>query len=258
MKTTLRLSTFIVAVVSVFTFSSCLNDSNDSSSSANYYSTVTITGDDVFGYTFYADFGSKLIPTMASIQETLPGLGKSGAKRAYVAFDLASETENGKELVAGETYQIIVRNDYFRPNYAIPTYETVKSTDATDALHTKNQRINNVDKNIWAANGYVNAQLTISYFSNKDFDLKAYYTEEDIDVANNTFNLNLYYNSNSEQTNSQGTSIISFRLPEEVAHKFQGESINLVLNAITDYEGISLTKVAECKMAVKDFYAPQF
>ena len=41
-------------------------------------------------------------------------------------------------------------------------------------------------------------------------------------------------------------------------HKFQGESINLVLNAITDYEGISLTKVAECKMAVKDFYAPQF
>jgi hypothetical protein len=115
-----------------------------------------------------------------------------------------------------------------------------------------------VDKNIWAANGYVNAQLTISYFSNKDFALKAYYTEEDIDVANNTFNLNLYYNSNSEQTNSQGTSIISFRLPEEVAHKFQGESINLVLNAITDYEGISLTKVAECKMAVKDFYAPQF
>jgi hypothetical protein len=195
---------------------------------------------------------------MASIQETLPGLGKSGAKRAYVAFDLASETENGKELVAGETYQIIVRNDYFRPNYAIPTYETVKSTEATDTLHTKNQRINNVDKNIWAANGYVNAQLTISYFSNKDFALKAYYTEEDIDVANNTFNLNLYYNSNSEQTNSQGTSIISFRLPEEVAHKFQGESINLVLNAITDYEGISLTKVAECKMAVKDFYAPQF
>jgi hypothetical protein len=195
---------------------------------------------------------------MASIQETLPGLGKSGAKRAYVAFDLASETENGKELVAGETYQIIVRNDYFRPNYAIPTYETVKSTEATDTLHTKNQRINNVDKNIWAANGYVNAHLTISYFSNKDFALKAYCTEEDIDVANNTFNLNLYYNSNSEQTNSQGTSIISFRLPEEVAHKFQGESINLVLNAITDYEGISLTKVAECKMAVKDFYAPQF
>ena len=184
---------------------------------------------------------------------------KSGAKRAYVAFDLASETENGKELVAGETYQIIVRNDYFRPNYAIPTYETVKSTDATDALHTKNQRINNVDKNIWAANGYVNAQLTISYFSNKDFDLKAYYTEEDIDVANNTFNLNLYYNSNSEQTNSQGTSDFSFRLPEEVAHKFQGETINLVLNAITEYGSTTLTKVAELKeMAVKDFYAPQF
>ena len=254
---TLKFKTLLVTFVAAITLSSCLSD-NDVTDYPHYSSYVTVGGDGMFGYTFYADFGSKLIPTMASIQETLPGLGKSGAKRAYIAFDLASETENGKELVAGETYQIIVRNDYFRPNYAIPTYETIKSTDATDALHTKNQRINNVDQNIWAANGYVNAQLTISYFSNKDFDLKAYYTEEDIDVTNNTFNLNLYYNSNSEQTNSQGTSIISFRLPEEVAHKFQGESINLVLNAITDYEGISLTKVAECKMAVKDFYAPQF
>jgi len=30
------------------------------------------------------------------------------------------------------------------------------------------------------------------------------------------------------------------------------------LNAITEYEGEEPTKVAECKMAVKDFYAPRY
>jgi hypothetical protein len=266
MKTTLRLSTFIVALVSVFTFSSCLNDDNASSNGAMNYYPVTIYGNNDFGYTFYADFcDSKLIPSMTNIMEVIPYLTtRNDIKRAFIAFDLASETENGKELVAGETYQIIVRNDFFRRNNFIPTYNTVMSTDTTDSLHTSNQRINYVDSNrIWAENGYVNAQLTINYYNDKNFDpfkldLKAYYTEEDIDVANNTFNLNLYYNSNSEQTNSQGTSDFSFRLPEEVAHKFQGETINLVLNAITEYGSTTLTKVAECKMAVKDFYAPQF
>ena len=86
----------------------------------------------------------------------------------------------------------------------------------------------------------------------------AYYEENDIDVTNNTLNLNLYYNSNSTYPNSQGSSIFSFRLPEQVAHSFTTDSINLALNAITEYEGEEPTKVAECKMAVKDFYAPRY
>ena len=257
MKTTSKLSTFLVALVSLFSFSSCFNDNDSSGSSANYYSAVTITGDDMFGYTFYADFGATLIPTSASIQANLPGLGTSGAKRAYIAFDLASETENGKDLLAGQTYNIIVRNDYYRPNYAIPTCNTIMSIEATDSLHTQNQRINNVDRTIWTANGYVNAQLTLSYEQNTKFYANAYYSEEDIDVANNTLNLNLYYNSKAEYTNSQATSIFSFRLPEQVAYNFKTDSINLVLNAITIQDDTQLTKVAECKMAVKDFYEPR-
>lgn len=257
MKTTLKLSTLLVALASVFTFSSCLNDDNNSSY-ANYYSYVTITGDDAFGYTFHADFGSTLRPTTASIMEVLPGLGTSGAKRAYIAFDLMNEAENGQNLEAGKTYDIIVRTDYMA-NYAIPTFNTVMSREATDSLHTANERINNVDKSIWAVNGYVNAQLTISYEQNKNFYLNTYYSEEDIDVANNTLNLNLYYNSNSEYGgNSQGTSLFSFKLPEEVAGNFSNDSINLVLNAITEYEGKELTKVGECKVAKKDFFVPMY
>ena len=108
MKTTLKLSTFLVALASVFTFSSCLNSSDDSSY-PTYSSYVTIAGDDVFGYTFHTDFGATLKPTSSSVTQVLPGLSGSNVKRAYVAFDLVSETENGKELEKGKTYDVVLR-----------------------------------------------------------------------------------------------------------------------------------------------------
>lgn len=254
MKTTLKLSTFLVALATAFTFSSCLNG-DDSNNYATYRSYVTITGDEVFGYKFYADFGSTLRPTTTSVLEVLPGLSKSGVKRAYIAFDLVSETENGKNLEAGKEYDIIVRND-ITANYAIPTYETVMSREVTDSLHTKNERINDVNQSIWAINGYVNAQLTLNYDSNKQFYLNTYYTENDIDITNNTLNLNLYYNSNSEYLSNQGSSVFSFKLPEQIASQFNSDEINLVLRAITEYDDKTLREVGSCKIAKKDFYTP--
>ena len=259
MKTTLKLSTLIVAIASVFTFSSCLNSNNDSTYPA-YASYVTITGDQFLGYTFHSDFGCTLRPTSASVQEVLPGLGNSKVKRAYVAFDLASETENGKNLEVGKIYDIILRQSYYA-NYAIPTYNTIKLTAASDSLITKNKSVQSIDeKNIWASNGYVNALITINYQQNKTFSMNTYYSEEDIDVANNTLNLNLYYNSNSESQNDQGQSVFSFRLPEEVIYNnhFSTDSITLVLNAISGNDNSQLNKVGECKVAMKDFSEPMF
>lgn len=259
MKTTLKFSTLLVALASVFTFSSCLNSNNDSTYPA-YASYVTITGDQFLGYTFHSDFGCTLRPTSASVQEVLPGLGNSKVKRAYVAFDLASETENGKNLEVGKIYDIILRQSYYA-NYAIPTYNTIKLTAASDSLITKNKSVQSIDeKNIWASNGYVNALITINYQQNKTFSMNTYYSEEDIDVANNTLNLNLYYNSNSESQNAQGQSVFSFRLPEEVIYNnhFSTDSITLVLNAISGYDNSQLNKVGECKVAMKDFSEPMF
>ena len=87
-----------------------------------------------------------------------------------------------------------------------------------------------------------------------------YYTEEDIDVANSTINLNLYYNSHSKNPNAQGHSVISFKLPEDVVHthQFPEDSIKLVLNAIKGYEESEFTKVGECMVAVKDFSEPRY
>ena len=258
MKTTLKFSTLLVALASVFTFSSCLNSNNDSTYPA-YASYVTITGDQFLGYTFHSDFGCTLRPTSASVQEVLPGLGNSKVKRAYVAFDLASETENGKNLEVGKIYDIILRQSYYA-NYAIPTYNTIKLTAASDSLITKNKYVQDVNKDIWASNGYVNALITINYQQNKTFSMNTYYSEEDIDVANNTLNLNLYYNSNSESQNAQGQSVFSFRLPEEVIYNnhFSTDSITLVLNAISGFDNSQLNKVGECKVAMKDFSEPMF
>lgn len=258
MKTTLKLSTLIVALASVFTFSSCLN-SGDDTTYPTYSSYVTITGDQFLGYTFHSDFGSILRPTSASIQEVLPGLSSSTVKRAYIAFDLMDETANGQNLESNKTYDIVLRSSY-HANYALPTYQTIRHTASSDSLVTKNQHIQNVNKDIWAVNGYANAFITINYDQNKAFYMNTYYSEEDIDVDKNTLNLNIYYNSHSESPNAQGQSVFSFRLPEEIiyTHQFSTDSINLVLNAITGYDNSQLTKVGECKVALKDFSVPMY
>ena len=254
MKTTLKLSTLLVALASVFTFTSCMN-SSDESGYPTYSSYVTIAGDDVFGYTFHSDFGATLKPTSASVAQVLPGLSGSNVKRAYVAFDLASEAENGKELEKGKTYEIVLRESYYA-NYSIPTFSTVYKTEASDTLVTKNQRVLNVNKDIWAINGYANAQMTISYDQYKTFSMNTYYSEEDIDAANNKLTLNLYYNSNSETYTGQATSIFSFKLPENLAYSFQTDTITLVMKAKTEYDGEFMSEVGSCKVAVKDFFTP--
>ena len=260
MKTTLKLSNLLVAIASVFTLSSCLSSSNNEDTVyANYSSYVTIAGDSNMGYTFYSDFGCILRPTSASIQEVLPGLSNSNAKRAFLAFNLIPESDNGKNLEKGAIYDItLVSSNY--ANYGIPTYNSLElSTVESDSLITKNKYIQKVDQNIWAVNGYVNALMTLNYQQNKPFYISAYYDkEQDIVPETNTFYLNLYYNNNSDDYNAQGQAVISFDLPEEVAGEFSSDSINIVLKAITNYDDNILQEVGKCRMAISDFYTPNF
>lgn len=100
--------------------------------------------------------------------------------------------------------------------------------------------------------------MTISWDQYKNFYMNTYYTEEDVDAANNKLTLNLYYNSNSDTHTGQATSVFSFRLPEEVAFEFQADSITLALKAITGYDHSTLSEVGTCKVAVKDFFAPMY
>lgn len=256
---TFKFSTLLIAIASIFTFSSCLDD-NDGTNLPTYSSYVTIAGDAFFGYTFYSDFGCILKPTQQSVQEVLPGLSKTDVKRAMVAFDLLNEAENGKELKAGEIYDIVLRSSYYS-NYAVPTYQTIDiagNTAAADTLTANNKQIYNVQQYIWAANGYLNAQLTISYDPDKQFYLNTFYDrKKDIDVANNTLYLTLYYNHNSTNPYYQGNSVFSFDLPDEAASQFKADSINVVLRSLTnsDYQ---ITEVGKCRMALDDFFVPSY
>ena len=255
---TFKISTLLVALASVFAFSSCLNDTDDSGS-ATYSTYVTIAGDSFFGYTFYADNGCILIPTLQSVSEVLPGLSGSSVKRAVVSFDLLDESKNGDILESGKTYQIVLKSSYY--NYAIPTYNTLDITDnamAADTLTTNNKQIYDINQNIWAANGYVNAQMTINYDQNKNFYLHTYYDrDKDINVETNTLYLNIYYNHNADYPTSQGSSVFSFDLPDDAAYAFKGDSVDVVLRSLTMLD-FHMTQVGKCRMSVNDFRVPEF
>lgn len=255
---TLKFSTLLIALASVFTFSSCLDSGNDDYGN-RFRSYVTIT-DSGFGYTFHDDVGCTLKPTAASIQAVLPGLATSNVKRAFVAFELVND-ETTTQLLPGKTYDINLVQDYYA-NIPLPTYGTTRrnpnpATAEADTLISKNNgQINYVNENIWAINGYVNAEMTIVYDGKTSPKMKLYYNPNDVDATNNTLTLNVYFNSNEEYSYTQAQSVFSFELPSEVHNAFQKDSINLVLKANLGSHDLigspGLTEVGRCKLATKD------
>ena len=255
---TLKLSTLLATLACALTFSSCLNN-DDNVYGNSYRSYVTITGN-TSDYTFHSDFGCTLKPSTQSVLTVFQSLATSNVKRALVAFQLAGNT-TATELKAGETYNIDLVADPYS-NYSIPTYSTINtaySPAALDTLTSKNNgRITYVNSNIWAINGYANAELNILYDQTKPFYLNTYYKAEDVDVTNNTLYLNLYYNNNTTNPYNQGQGVFSFTLPEELYNTFQTDSINLVLKAKSsnqmgmDVIETELKEVGRCKMARKD------
>lgn len=255
---TLKFPLFLITLVSALTFTSCL-EGEDSNYGNVFRAYVTITGSSSTGYQFHADNGSLLLPTNESVKTVLPGLNGSKAERAYVAFVLLND-DSTYLLEEGKTYTIELVSDYIA-NYSIPTQQTINIANnqaAADTLIANNDYINYIDHTIWAANGYVNTTLNLPYEANKAFYLNTYYdSEKDVDKVNNTLSLNIYYNNNTENPTNKGQSVFSFRLPEEIAHTFSSDSIDLVLKAKIGKENTELKDSVTCRIAVKDLYKPQ-
>lgn len=264
---TLKFSTLLIALASVFTFSSCLDSGNDDYGN-RFRSYVTITGGSGFGYTFHDDVGCTLKPTAASIQAVLPGLATSNVKRAFVAFELVND-ETTTQLLPGKTYDINLVQDYYA-NYALPTYSTIRrnpnpATAEADTLITKNNgQIKKIDNpygpNLWAINGYVNVIMAIAHDGKSNPNMRLYYNPEDVDATSNTLTLNVYHNIKEEYSYTDVQSVFSFDLPEEVYNEFQADSINLVLKANLGSHDLigspGLTEVGRCKLATKDLFQP--
>lgn len=83
----------------------------------------------------------------------------------------------------------------------------------------------------------------------------AYSSDVDVDAANNTLNLTLYYDNNAENAYTQASDVLySFQLPSEVYGTFSSDSIKLVVKA----DGSSSQELKkEVKIAKSSLFPPR-
>ncbi len=105
----------------------------------------------------------------------------------------------------------------------------------------------------------MNVVPTFSYDPYKLVYFTLFYDgEKDLDVANKKLFLNLYFNNNVENPYNTISSVLSFKMSEEIYIKFlenglnDNDSIDVYLKAETSsgYDQV------HCKMALKDFMLP--
>lgn len=245
-------------------FSSCLNDDNSEKVAFSGVS-VTVVGDDVSGYKLYTDFDAVLVPTSSSMAQ-LPWL--KNVQRAIVSFNLTEKHGDVSQLEAGKTYDIIL-SSASNWNSEIPTYIVCVDTLSTDyqeegqdSIALKNKQINSFDKSegkFYVKNGYMNVVPTFSYDPYKLVYFTLFYDgEKDIDVINKKLSLNLYFNNNVGNPYNTISSVVSFKMSEEIYIKFlegglnDSDFIDVYLKAETSsgYDQV------HCKMAIKDFMLP--
>lgn len=198
-----KLLMMVAALVSAFTFSSCLDDSN-STSYPSYERIVTVgTG----GLVLYSDGGEKLMP-----MNTVTGLDK--VERAIVAFNLYPEELNGATLESGKTYEVTLDANYC---YNVPTKKMsiMDNDEARDSLMNTQEPIINVE-NMYVKNGYLTAYVSYSFSNNSQYYLDvAYDPETAFDFTNNTLTLTLYYDNKADYGQYSMRFPFSFRLPND-------------------------------------------
>lgn len=251
----MKFAVCLAALAVVLGFSSCLD--SDDSSYPSYQASVTVTGDEVMGYTFYADNGSILVPTSQSAMQA-PGLKK--IKRAVIAFDLVDAT-SGQNLESGKRYNIVLH-----PNYSqgIPTYDVIDrhNNAAADTLVNNQDPIHEMS-GLYVKNGYATLGISFQISQTGPFYMNVGYdSSKDVDVAGKTLTLHLYYDQNSKNAYQMVSSLFSFRMPEKEMYNFSSasasDSINVVLKTKTNDYGASVDKELKCKMAVRDFMIPRY
>lgn len=255
---------FILMLCLLAGLSSCLSD-NDSEKIAFSGVSVTVVGDGISGYKLYTDFDAVLIPTASSMAQ-LPWL--KDVHRAIVSFNLTEGNEGVSQLEPGKTYDIVL-SATSSWNSEIPTYIVCVDTLSTeykeegqDSIALKNKRIDSFDKSegkFYVKNGYMNVVSTFGFDPQKLVYFTLFYDgEKDIDAADKKLSLNLYFNNNVENPYNTVSSVLSFKMSEEIYIRFLEEgltdddSIDVCLKANTS----SGTEEVHCSMALKDFMLP--
>ena len=241
-----KLFILIAALVSAFSLSSCLGESQ-SYEYPSYEAVVTVGTN---ARQLYSDGGQILKPV-----NTITGLDK--VERAYVAFDLVPSEMNGSKLEPGLMYEVELDANY---SYGIPTSSVIDLCEnpvAVDSLTKTQQPIVGVN-NLYVKNGYLTADLafTTRQFAPYYVDL-AFDSENDVDENTKTITFTLYYDCNATPANVQVNYPFSFRLPSSLFHRFSdASSINVVLKYMAGLGGE--TNELTCTMKPEDFFLPSY
>lgn len=242
----MKLAVFFAALVSVLTFSSCLDSNGDGRQEMR--ANVTVVGDELIGYKLYADGGGILVPTVANMKQ----IGDwSKVKRALVYFQHLDDPL--PEFKEDTKYNVQVTGEI--PHMGVtPIIDTYQNEDA-DTLMKNQDPI--TDFAIDAYKGYVTVFAQFNHNSSEPvyFNM-GYDSSKDVDIDNNTLTLTLYYDNGSNDVyNSQQYTYCSFPFSSEFYGKFATDSLDLVVKAASD-RGSNYTE-KKIKMAVKDFIAPR-
>lgn len=248
----MKLAVLFAALVSVFTFSSCLNSDGDSRRSGS--AIVTVTGDEYLGYKLYVDHGGILIPTAASMKQ----IDLKGAKRLLVGFYYLDDPI--PEFSETTKYNVEIMPQYsqrlFGGSAIIDRYNN-QGLMENDTL-TNNQDLI-YDLSVSAYRGFVTAGVSVNYdYSKPVYFNMGYDSSKDIDVENKTLNLTLYYDNGKDNDNiyNRQSTTCSFPLPSEAYSKFSGiDSIYVNVKAISDRNGGIIEKKYKISTS-KDFFPP--
>lgn len=168
----MKLAVFFAALVSVLSFSSCLD--TNSESAYDGIALVTVTGDEFIGYKLYADGGGILVPTAANMKQ----FGDwSKVKRAQVLFKhldevLPEPSENTKYKV-----EIVSVGQLFGGTNMI---NTTRDVEAADTLYKNQDPIIDFYGGVGIYKGYITFSPQFNYNSSSPFYFNMSYREEDI------------------------------------------------------------------------------
>ena len=149
----MKLAAIFAGLVSVFTFSSCLND-GDSGSNYDLYEIVTVEEGSIFGGTVLKGdaWGYTYTPVASSVLAGLKASDGSYYKRAQVGIKLMEGeaiTEGKKSYKVSEVGVLAILN---YKDFNVQS-DTLRTDYALVSLEDSNNKI-------WAINGYVNVPFT--------------------------------------------------------------------------------------------------
>lgn len=243
----MKLAVFFAALVSVLSFSSCLDTNSESAYDGIVL--VTVTGDEFLGYKLYADGGGILVPTAANMKQ----FGDwSKVKRAQVAFKHLDEVL--PEPSENTQYKVEIVS-------AAPLHgganmiNTTRDVEAADPLYKNQDPVIDFYGGVIIYKGYITFSPQLNYNSSSPFYFNMSYREEDI-VDNEKLTLTFHYDNGESDSYNSTRALCSFPFSSELySHFSETDSIDVVLRAMQDRGGENYVK-KEVRMATKDFRAP--